>query len=269
MQVTSVWRFGRVLLAGSALALCLARTGRASAEQLNVAVAANFLSTLQRLSPVFERACGHKLLASPGSSGQLYAQIRRGAPYEVLLSADRERPAKLEADGLVTPGSLFTFAIGQLVLWSAKPALVEPGAAALERSDVRFVALADPKTAPYGAAAEQVLRALDLLAPLKAADKLVYGQSVGQAHQFATSGHADCAFVARSQVIAADGSGRLEGKGSQWLVPQSLYAPLEQAAAIMRASPRQRLAKQFLDWLREDPEALQIIRASGYALPRR
>jgi len=247
-----------------AFALGAFPVGRARAEELNVAVAANFLGTLQRLASVFEKVSGHKLLASPGSSGQLYAQIQRGAPYDVFLSADRERPAQLEAEGLATPGSRFTFAVGQLVLWSARPGFAVEGGAALQRADLGYVALADPKTAPYGSAAEQVLKSMKLYTSLKAANKLVYGQSVGQTHQFATTGHSDCAFVALSQVTSTEG----KISGSVWLIPQTLYSRLDQDAVILRASAKQALAQQFLTWLRTDPGAAQIIRSAGYALPK-
>lgn len=259
----SAWARTVQLTVACAFALCATQSSHVRADELNVAVAANFLATLQRLAPLFEKASGHKLLVSPGSSGQLYAQIQRGAPYDVLLSADRERPARLEAEGLAMKGSRFTFAIGRLVLWCGKPSLAERGREVLTRPELRFVALADPKTAPYGVAAEQVLAALQLLDPLKDANKLVYGQSVGQTHQFATSGHADCAFVALSQATGEDG----KVTGSLWLIPETLYTQLDQDAVILGASPKQQLAGQFLDWLRSDPTATGRIRAAGYALP--
>lgn len=252
------------VLAAFALALWAAPARRARADELNVAVAANFLGTLQRLAPLFEHASGHKLVPSPGSSGQLFSQIQRGAPYDALLSADRERPARLEAEGLAVKGSRFTFAIGRLVLWCAKPGLEAQGGDVLRRPELRFVALADPKTAPYGTAAQHVLTTLHLLGQLKAGNKLVYGQSVGQAYQFATSGHADCAFVALSQVTDAQG----KVAGSLWLVPESMYTRLDQDAVVLRASPRQALAQQFMAWLRTDPTATETIRAAGYGLPK-
>jgi len=244
--------------------LCFAHAGRVRADELHVAVAANFLSTLHRLAPLFEKATGHKLVLSPGSTGQLYAQIQRGAPYDVLLSADSERPAKLEAEGLAVKGSRFTYAVGRLVLWSPKRGVVDAGGALLQKPQLGFVALADPKTAPYGAAAEQTLHALKLLPPLKAANKLVYGESVAQAQQFATSGHAECAFVALAQVTDASG----KTNGSLWLVPDALYKRLDQDAVALSASTKQAQARQFLSWLRSDPTALHTIRSSGYALAR-
>ena len=237
----------------------------ARAEELNVAVAANFLSTLKTLAPLYEKARGHKILASPGSSGQLYAQIKNGAPYDVLLSADAERPMQLEAEGLAVKGSRFTYAIGQLVLWSPKPGVVDDAGKVLTAPNLRFVALADPKTAPYGAAAEQVLSSLDQLAPLRAANKLVYGESVGQAQQFAGSGHADCGFVGLSQVLDENGKPR----GAVWLIPTARYKRLDQDAVVLSKSAKPQLAKEFLHWLRTDSAAIQIIKAAGYALSER
>jgi molybdate transport system substrate-binding protein len=234
------------------------------AEDLSVAVAANFIGTLQKLTPLFMRAHGHSVVASPGSSGQLYAQIEHGAPYDVLLSADRERPAQLEAAGLSVPGTRFTYARGQLVLWSAKPNANVEGKPALQRADVQHVAIADPKAAPYGAAAERVLSALGLLAPLRAAGKIVIGASVAQAYEFAATGHAELAFVSRSQVLGPDG----HTTGSTWLVPEKLYGALDQDAVLLAHATKPAIGKLFLDWLHHDPEALGVLRATGYEVPK-
>ena len=263
MQRFSTWIAHLVFLT-CLLGVALPAASAPQAE-LNVAVAANFVSTLQKLSERFEKAHGAKILASPGSTGQLYAQIKKGAPYDVLLSADAERPQQLETEGLGVKGTRFTYAIGQLVLWSPKPGFVDAEGKVLSKPDLRFVSLADPKTAPYGAAAEQVLSKLGLLAPLRAANKLVYGESVGQAHQFASSGHADCGFVALSQVL--DNGGK--PTGSMWSIPEAQHAPLNQDAIVISKSEKQTLAKKFLDFLRKDAAAVQIIRAAGYAIPKR
>ena len=237
----------------------------ARADELNVAVAANFVGTLKQLAPLFQQARGHALVISPGSSGQLYAQIRHGAPYDVLLSADTERARKLEDDGLGVRGTRFTYALGKLVLWSPKVGVIDARASLLKRPDPPFVAIADPTNAPYGAAAEKVLAALELLSQLRAAKKLVLGESVAQAYQFAASGHAACAFVALSQVQAADG----KVPGSYWLVPPALYGGLEQDAVLLAASKKAPVAQQFLTWLRTDAKALGVIRAAGYGVPSR
>jgi molybdate transport system substrate-binding protein len=247
-----------------ALSICSSFAGVAHAEELNVAVAANFLGTLQRLAPLFEKATGHKLVPSPGSSGQIYAQIQRGAPYDVFLSADSDRPAKLEAEGLAVKGSRFTYAIGRLVLWSPKPSVVDAKGEVLKKPQLGFVSLADPKTAPYGAAAEQALTALKLLEPLRAASKLVYGESIAQAQQFVISGHAELGFVALSQVT--DAAGKVSG--SHWLVPDALYKRLDQDAVVLSGSSKKSLAQQFLGWLRTDAKATALVRASGYSLPK-
>jgi len=245
--------------------LGLVIAGPVHAEDIRVAVAANFLGTLEKLAEHFKHAHGHTVVPIAGSTGQLFAQIQRGAPYDVLLSADTERPAQLEAAGLTVKSSRFTYAVGRLVLWSPKPGAVDEGGSILKRSDLRFVAIADPKVAPYGAAAEQVLSRLEMLAPLRAAGKLVIGESVGQTHQFALSGHADCAFIALAQVI--DASGKIPG--SAWQIPETMYAPIAQDAVLLRESKHVPVAQLFLKWLREDRVAVEVIRNSGYALPAR
>jgi molybdate transport system substrate-binding protein len=237
----------------------------ARADEINVAVAANFLGTLQKLGALFQRAHGHTVSPSPGSTGQLYAQIQRGAPFDVLLSADSERPAKLEAEGLAVKGSRFTYAVGRLVLWSPKAGVVDGAGKVLKKPDIKFVAYADPKAAPYGVAAEQTLTKLELLAPLRAANKIVLGESVSQAHQFTSSGHADVGFVALSQVI--DEQGKISG--SSWTVPENLYTRLDQDAVALTGSQKPQLAALFLKWLRSDAAALELIRKSGYSTPKR
>lgn len=239
-------------------------TCQVQAEELNVAVAANFLSTLQKLATQFQKSHGHTIVPSAGATGQLYAQIQRGAPFDVLLSADTERPAKLEAEGLAVKGSRFTYATGRLILWSPKPGVVDGKGSVLEKSDLHFVAIPDPKTAPYGVAAEQVLTSMKLLAPLRAANKVVVGESVGQAHQFAVSGHADCAFIALSQVI--DSTGKVPG--SSWQIPPALYTRIDQDAVVLKSSQKIKVAEEFLKWLRTDREALATISSSGYSTPK-
>lgn len=236
----------------------------AHAEELNVAVAANFLSTLQKLAVQFQKTHGHTIVPSAGATGQLYAQIQRGAPFDVLLSADTERPAKLEAEGLAVKGSRFTYAVGRLILWSPKPNVVDAKGSVLEKPDLHFVAIPDPKTAPYGVAAEQVLSAKKLLESLRAAQKIVVGESVGQAHQFAVSGHADCAFIALSQVIDATG----KVPGSSWQIPETLYTRIDQDAVVLKSSTKGKVAQEFLTWLRTDRAALETLRSSGYAVPK-
>jgi len=241
------------------VALLLA--GSAAAAELHVAVAANFLDPLQKLTPIYQRASGHRLLPSAGATGQLYAQIQQGAPFDVFLSADRERPQQLETAGLTVAGTRFTYATGRLVLWSSKAgALGSDGAAFLKGGGYRFLAIANPETAPYGLAAQQVLQKLRLWDVLNDQKKLVTGESIAQTRQFAATGNADAAFIAVSQVIKPDGS----FEGSSWLPPAELYEPIDQDAVLLARSTEQVAARDFLRWLRSDAEALKIIRAAGY-----
>src|ERR1700734_824600 len=229
------------------------------ADELNVAVAANFFGTLQKLAPKFEQASGHKLLLSSGASGQFYTQIHEGAPFDVLLSADSDRPKQLEGEGLGIPGSRFTYAIGTLVLWSPKGGVVDREGKVLRGGAYRMLGIADPRNAPYGAAAQQVLTALGLWDKHNQDKKLAIGENINQAWQFAATGNVDLAFVALSQVTDTNGI-----SGSYWLPPQTLYAPLDQDAVILAHSGKRALAEAFLNWLRHDPEAIATIKAAGY-----
>jgi molybdate transport system substrate-binding protein len=231
----------------------------ARAEELNIAVAANFFGTLQKLAPKFEQSSGDKLLLSSGSSGQFYTQIREGAPFDVLLSADSDRPKQLEAEGLAVAGSRFTYAIGTLVLWSPKAGMVDRDGKVLRGGAYRMIGIAEPRNAPYGAAAQQVLTALGLWDQLNQGKKLAIGENITQAWQFAATGNVDMAFVALSQVSSGDVI-----TGSYWLPPQSLYTPLRQDAVILTRTSKRAAAELFLSWLRNDPQAIATIRAASY-----
>jgi molybdate transport system substrate-binding protein len=249
------------LLARAAwLAMLLLPVRALRADEINVAVAANFLGTLQKLAPQFEHASAHKLVISSGSSGQLYAQIVQGAPFDVLLSADAEKPKALEAAGLAVPGSHFTYAVGTLVLWSPKPGVVDQQGQVLRSGTYRFLGVADAINAPYGAAARQVLSALGLWDQLTQEHKLVTGESIAQTWQFAATGNVDMAFVALSQVIGTDGS----IGGSSWLPPQSMYAPIQQDAVVLAHASHRAAAEAFASWLHHDPLALAGIKSAGY-----
>jgi molybdate transport system substrate-binding protein len=253
-------RAGCLMLALTAV-LSLALSVRAAqADEINIAVAANFLGTLQKLAPQFERASAHKLVLSSGSSGQLYAQIVQGAPFDLLLSADTEKPKLLESAGLAVPGSRFTYAIGTLVLWSPKAGLVDQAGQILQSGSYRFIGVADPANAPYGAAAREVLRALGLWDRLTQQHKLVTGENITQAWQFAASGNVDMAFVALSQVLLSDGS----ISGSSWLPPQSMYTRIDQDAVVLVHASHRAAAEAFASWLQHDPQALATIQAAGY-----
>lgn len=238
-------------------AFALAWSANARADEVVVAVAANFAGTLEKLAPSFEQTSGHKLTVSVGATGQLYAQIKAGAPYDVFLSADAERPRALESEGLTAPGARFVYARGKLALWSKQPGRVDPRGELLRRRHFAKLAIADPRTAPYGVAAQSVLKKLGLWDELNAKGKIVLGTSVAHAFQFAASGAADCAFVAHAQVIETAG-------GSHWLVPESAYPALNQEAVLLKRAMHKRGARAFVQWLKTDREALETVRAAGY-----
>lgn len=228
----------------------------ARAGEVKVAVAANFSPVVKELKQKFEERTGHQLVASFGSSGAFYAQIGNGAPFDVFLSADSERPKKLEAEKLAVPGSRFTYATGKLVLWSPKTGVVDSSGAVLRQGGFKKLALADPKTAPYGAAARETLQSLKLLESLT--PKFVQGVDIGQAFQFVSSGNAELGFVAYSQILV---KGRAQG--SYWLVPQKLYTPIGQQAVLLLKGQDNKAAQAFLDFLK-GKEARAVIQAFGY-----
>jgi molybdate transport system substrate-binding protein len=235
----------------------------AAAEELNVAVAANFLGTLQQLAPEFQQASGHRLVISSGSSGQLYAQIKQGAPYDVFLSADSDRPKLLESEGLGVAGSRFTYAIGTLVLWSARPGYVDSAGKVLHSGQVRLIAIADPKNAPYGLAAQQVLTALGVWDDFNRDHKIAMAENINQAWQFAATGNAELAFIARSQINAANSDGKTLA-GSWWEPPQSEYTEIDQDGIVLTHSGKRAAAEAFMRWLRGDSQAIALITAAGY-----
>ncbi|HET8748711.1 MAG TPA: molybdate ABC transporter substrate-binding protein [Ramlibacter sp.] len=242
---------------GIVAALVAAWSLAASAAQVQVAVAANMAAPMRRIAADFARATGHEAVLVPGSTGKFYAQIRAGAPFEVLLAADDETPARLERDGLGVAGTRFTYATGRLVLWSADPARVDAQGAVLRRPPAGKLAIADPKLAPYGAAALEALRGLGVLAAWQ--PHLVQGESVGQAYQFAATGAAGLGFVALAQVMA---EGRI-ARGSAWIVPSSLHAPLKQDAILLKPGQANAAAAALLDYLRSDA-ARATLRGYGY-----
>lgn len=219
----------RLLLPALCALLCgVFAQGVAHAAQAQVAVAANFAEPIKALAAELQNTTGHRLKITLGSTGKLYAQIRNGAPFDVLLAADAKVPAALEQEGLAQPGSRFTYATGQLVLWSARAGRVDDQGAVLRRADLGKVAYAAPKVAPYGAAAVEAMERLGLGAAL--APRLVQGESIGQAFNFVFTGNADVGFVALSQVLV---DGRLRS-GSVWRVPPELYSPIHQDAVLLR-----------------------------------
>ena len=251
-QLSLVVRWTILFLAGLASA-------SASADEVQVAVAANFTLPMQRIAAEFERDTGHKALLSFGATGRFYAQIQNGAPFEVLLAADDETPARLEADGAAVPGSRFTYAIGRLVLWSAQAGVVDERGAVLKSGRFAHLAIANPKAAPYGAAAVEVLKGLALLDALT--PKFVQGENVAQTHQFVASGNAELGFVALSQVWR---DGKI-ASGSAWVVPATLHAPIRQDAALLNTGRDRPAALALMRYLRGD-KARALIRSFGYDL---
>jgi len=241
------------VLAAASFALGGVPTAALAAET-HVAVAANFTEPAKEIAARFEARTGHKAVLSFGSSGQFYAQIANGAPFQVFLSADTERPQKAEAEGFAVPGSRFTYAVGRLVLWSATPGLVDPKGAVLASNRFEKLAIADPKTAPYGLAAIETMKKLGLYARLT--PKIVQGSSITQAFQFAKTGAAELSFVALSQVINEPG-------GSRWIVPAANHTPIEQGAVLLKTGANDVAAKAFLRFLR-GPDAKAIIKRYGY-----
>jgi len=243
----------------SLLGLALLFTGGVAADEVKVAVAANFTAPMQAIAPAFEKATGHTLVASFGATGQFYAQINNGAPFDVFLSADDTTPARLESEGATVPGSRFTYAIGSLVLWSADASYLDGTDAALKAGQFRHLSIANPKAAPYGLAAMQVLDKLGLSEAVKA--KLVEGQNITQAHQFVSTGNAELGLVALSQVYT---DGKL-GSGSAWIVPAALYDPIRQDAVILKQGANNPAATALVEYLK-GPEAARVIESFGYKL---
>ena len=229
------------------------------ADEVQVAVAANFSAPMQRIVALFENDSGHQASLAFGATGKFYAQIANGAPFEVLLAADDETPAKLEKEGLGVAGSRFTYAVGKLVLWSANADLVDSAGAVLNTGSFKHLALANPKTAPYGAAAIEAMTKLKVLAELQ--PRIVQGENISQAHQFVVSGNAELGFVALSQVYQ---DGKLSG-GSMWTVPANLYAPIRQGAVLLAKGKGKPAAAALLAYLKGD-KARAIIRSYGYEL---
>jgi molybdate transport system substrate-binding protein len=233
--------------------------GSAFAGEVQVAVAANFTAPVQVIAADFEKDTGNKVVASYGATGQFYAQIKNGAPFEVFLSADDTTPAKLESEGMTVPGSRFTYAIGALALWSAKDGYVDANGDVLKKNEFRHLAIANPKTAPYGLAATQALDKLGLAQAV--APKIVEGQNISQTQQFIATGNAELGFVALSQIYK---NGKITS-GSAWMVPESLHEPIKQDAVILTKGKDNAAAKAFVEYLK-GPKAAAVIKSFGYTL---
>lgn len=229
------------------------------ADEVQVAVAANFTAPIQAIARDFQKDTGHTLIAAYGATGQFYAQIKNGAPFEVFLAADDSTPARLEAENAIVPGSRFTYAIGTLALWSAKPGYVDSRGQVLQKNQYQHLSIANPKTAPYGQAALQVLDKLKLTEATR--PKLVEGQNITQAFQFVSTGNAELGFVALSQIYK---DGKVES-GSAWIVPASLHAPIRQDAVILAKGKDNPAAKALVEYLK-GPKAAAVIKAYGYEI---
>ena len=245
----------KMLAAAIGLFAGLAISAQAMAGQTNIAVAANFTDAAKEIAAAFKAKSGHEAVLSFGATGALYTQITQEAPFEILLSADAERPKKAVDDGLGVSDSRFTYAIGKLVLWSKNADLVK-GEATLKGGAFTKIAIANPTAAPYGAAAIEVLKALKLDETLQ--PKIVKGNSIAQTFQFIDTANAELGFIALSQLAG-------KSDGSRWMVPQTLYSPIKQDAALLKKGVSNEAATAFMSFLK-GAEARAIIEKYGYAI---
>jgi molybdate transport system substrate-binding protein len=236
-------------------AMLLALSGTAFAGQTNIAVAANFTEAAKEIAAAFKTKTGHEAVLSFGATGQLYAQITQDAPFQILLSADAERPQKAVDDGLGVADSKFTYAVGRLVLWSKTADLVK-GEETLKGGQFSKIAIANPTAAPYGAAAVEAMKKLNVHDTLR--PKIVQGNNIAQTQQFIDTGNAELGFIALSQLAGKE-------DGSRWVVPQTLHAPIKQDAVLLKKGAANEAATGFMAFLK-GPEATAIIKKFGYAI---
>lgn len=231
---------------------------QARAAEVSVAVAANFTAPMKKIATEFEKDTGHKAELSFGATGKFYAQIANGAPFGILLAADDTTPEKIAREGRGVADSRFTYAIGTLVLWSPKPGYVDAKGEVLKTGDYQHIAIANPKLAPYGAAAMEVLNKLGLTAQVQ--PKVVTGENIAQTYQFAASGNAQLGFVALSQVME---NGKIR-EGSAWQVPANMHEPIRQDAIVLTPAKDNEAALALMKYLRGE-KAHEIIRSYGYS----
>lgn len=239
-----------------AAVLIMAAPVQAESAEIRVGVASNFAGALADLAEDFQRRTGHRLVISSGSTGKLFAQIKNGAPYDVFLAADGERPQRLEEEGESVAGTRFTYAIGRLVLWSSQRDLVDGEGKVLTTNRFKRLAIANPVTAPYGRAARQALEALGQWERLE--PRLVRGENITQTFQFVASGNAELGLVALAQTQSLR-----DERGSAWLLPASLYDPIEQQAVLLKSAREPGAARELLDYLRS-PTVRKYLESSGY-----
>ena len=243
-----------IRLAWLTIAAMVAQPVRVYAAEVRLAVAANFTEPVREIAALFEKASGHKVILSFGATGQFYAQITQGAPFEVFLSADKATVAKLVQEGHAVESTAFTYAVGRLVLFSKQKGLVDDEAT-LKSAAFTKLAIANPETAPYGTAAVEVMKALGLYEALK--PKLVQGNNIAQAYQFVATSNAEVGFIALSQVALSD-------TGSRWIVPARLHSPIAQDAALLKPGAHNEAALAFLAYL-TGAEARAVIENFGYS----
>jgi len=231
----------------------------AHAGEIRVAVAANFALTLAEIARAFEKETGHQVILASGSTGKHYAQIINGAPFDAFFAADITRPRLLDEAGIGIPDSRYSYALGRLVLWSPLPGLADEAGAVLYSDRYLRLAIANPKLAPYGAAAKEVLEGMLLWKKLQ--NKLVRGENINQALQFVHSGNAQLGFVAASQLVDSEPT----AGGSSWQVPANLHTPIRQQAILLTDSD---VAREFMAFSITSA-ASQIIENNGYEIPQR
>jgi len=246
------------VVSGVFLAFFLLYVSDVLAKELRVAVASNFLLPLKELSREFKESTGIKVVVISGSTGKLYAQIKQGAPFDILLAADSIRPELLEKEGIGVPGSRFTYAVGRLALWSADSTLpLKNDLQVLNHKNFRYLAIANPKTAPYGKAAEQVLRKKGFWEQIQ--NRLVRGENISQTFQFVMTGNADIGFIALSQLR------KNQGLGFSWIVPQEWHDPIQQQGILLKRAKTNKAARQFLNFIKSNRIQKQI-ESYGYSL---
>ena len=240
------------------LAFFLLHVSDALAQELRIAVASNFLLPLKELSRKFKESTRHKVVVISGSTGKLYAQIKQGAPFDILMAADSLRPELLEKEGIGVPGSRFTYAVGRLALWSADSTLpLKNDLQVLKHKNFRYLAIANPKTAPYGKAAEQVLRKKGFWEQIQ--NRLVRGENISQTFQFVMTGNADIGFIALSQLR------KIQGRGFSWIIPQEWHDPIRQQGILLKRAKKNKAARQFLNFIKSNRIQKQI-QSYGYSL---
>ena len=244
-------------LSGLIAVVCALNVAPAAAATVQIAVASNFMEPAKEIAAAFSAKTGHQTNLSFGPTGQIYVQITHGAPFEVFLSADKERPQQAEREGFSANGTRFTYAIGRLVLYSTRHGFVDANGKVLAREDLGHLAIADPAIAPYGLAAVESLGKLGLYERLK--PKIVQGSSIAQTFQFVQTGAAEVGLVALSQVIN-------QPDGSRWIVPAKLHSPIDQQAVLLKTGANNPAAKAFMAFLKS-PTARAIIRRYGYETP--